>query len=221
MAYAQEINYNTIILPANATNISIEEKLVQLAWRNNPENHIVNYNTEIADYELKKAKWNWLDPLGFRGNLNEFTLNPDTSDPNDRAQFYPRYNFSLLFTFNFFAQTPIEIKKRKLLVDVAEENVNAKKLDIRAQVLTLYQRYLLAKAKLELQRNTEQESFANKKFIEDKFKNGQEDVQSYNNILERYSNQKLRLLEVETEFKLAKISLEQVIGVRLEDVISL
>ena len=38
--FAQRVDYNKIILPVGATDISFEERLVQLAWQNNPASHI-------------------------------------------------------------------------------------------------------------------------------------------------------------------------------------
>src|SRR5436190_18721624 len=92
-----EVDYNTIILPTNASNLSFEEKLVQLAWRNDPNNSQVIKQSSVARYTLKQAQWTWLDYITVRGNLNEFTLNP-SRDVNDRANFYPRYNFGIAIT---------------------------------------------------------------------------------------------------------------------------
>ncbi len=38
----QSVDYNKIILPAGAANVSFEERLVQIAWMNNPLSEIVD-----------------------------------------------------------------------------------------------------------------------------------------------------------------------------------
>jgi outer membrane protein TolC len=222
-ANAQDVDYNTIILPGNLTNISIEEKLVQLAWRNTPDNKSVIKQAEAANYMLKKSQWAWLDYIRVQGNLNEFTLkksvNVDT-DNNPRANFYPRYNFGIYMTLGAFAQVPLEVKQRRVELKISENNINQQKLNVRAEILRRYNLYLLAKEKLDIQRNIEQDSYANYKLVEQQFKNGEQNVQVYNNILERYTAQRLNKLQAETEFKNSKINVEQMIGLRLEDVIS-
>ncbi len=87
-AFAQQVDYNKIILPDEAANISFEEKLVQLAWKNNPASAIVQGEAKVAQYEAKAAGGKWLGLFGAQGNLNEFTIKRFTgSSDNDDEQF--------------------------------------------------------------------------------------------------------------------------------------
>jgi outer membrane protein TolC len=221
-AYGQEIDYNSIVLPSTARDVSIEEKLVQLAWKN-PNSKILVKNVEIAEYELRQSKLSWLDHLRAQGNLNEFTIKDlasnDTNDPAvNRASFYPKYNISLSFSLGDFFIKPVETKRRRELVEVAQESANAQKIAIRAETLRRYNAYLLAKNILEVQTSMEQDSYANFKLVQDRFKNGEENIQSYNLILERYTNQRLKKMEVEMDYKNAKLNVEEMIGMKLENV---
>ena len=216
-SYAQEIDYNAIILPSTATNVSIEEKLVQLAWKN-PNSKIFVKNIDVATYDLRQSQWSWLENIRVQGNLNEFTINPAASGGSDRSLFYPRYNFSVMFSLGDFAIKPLEVKKRRELREISTESANAQKIAIRAETLRRYNNYLLAKNVLEVQTAMEQDSYANFKLVQDRFKNGEENIQSYNLILERYTNQRLKRLEVETAFKNAKLNVEEMIGMKLENV---
>jgi outer membrane protein TolC len=215
--YGQEINYNTIVLPSNLTDVSIEEKLVQLAWNNNPKNDNALLESKAAKYELRKAQWVWLDHLGVVFNRNEFNLNPDANP--ERANFYPLYNISLRIQLGDFVQTPLNVKTQRVALEMTENNTKLLKLTIRAEVLRRYNLYLLSKEKLDVQKNIEADTYANFKLIEQRFKNGEESIQTYNNILERYTNHKIRKMEAETEYKISKIDLEELIGLKLEDVI--
>jgi outer membrane protein TolC len=218
LAFAQtEVDYNTIILPTNANNLSFEEKLVQLAWRNDPNNSQIVKQSSVARYNLKQAQWTWLDYITVRGNLNEFTLNP-SADLNNRAAFYPRYNFGIAIPLGSIATNSLEVKKKRVEASIAEDAIKAKKLAVRAEILTRYAHYQLAAKKYKIQKETTEQSDVNFKYIEQRFKDGQEDLQTYNNILERNTNQQLRLAEVEAELKIAKYDVEEMIGTKLENV---
>ncbi|RAW01356.1 TolC family protein [Pseudochryseolinea flava] len=216
-AFSQDVDYNTIILPATAANVSFEEKLVQLAWRNDPLNHQVVKSSSIARYNMKQAQWNWLDYFSVQGNMNEFTINPD-SDPNGRAAFFPRYNFGVRITMGTLFTNGLEVKKRRVAASQAEDAIKAQKLYVRSEVLTRYARFQLAEQKYKIQKETTDQSDVNFKYIEQRFKDGQEDLTTYNNILERNTNQALRLAEVEAELKIAKYEIEEMIGTKLENV---
>lgn len=215
--FAQDVDYNAIILPANAQNVSFEEKLVQLAWRNDPNNQMVIKQFTSANIDTKIATWNWLNYVEVRSNINEFVLDP-SSDPQNRAQFYPKYNISIGVPLGSLGINGLEVKKRRIAASIADDRVKAQKLAVRSTVLTLYARYQLAEQKYKIQKETTDQSDVNYRYTEQRFKDGQEDLQMYNSILERNTNQKLRLAEVIAELKIAKYELEQMIGTKLENV---
>jgi outer membrane protein TolC len=215
--FAQDVDYNAIILPANAQNVSFEEKLVQLAWRNDPNNQMIIKQSSSAAIDTKIATWNWLNYIEVRSNINEFVLDP-SSDPLGRANFYPKYNISFAVPLGTLGTNGLEVKKRRIAASIADDRVKAQKLAVRAEVLARYARYQLAEQKYKIQKETTDQSDVNYKYTEQRFKDGQEDLQMYNSILERNTNQKLRLAEVIAELKIAKYQVEEMIGTKLENV---
>src|SRR5690606_24266879 len=143
---AQSVDYNRIILPDGTFTDDMGEKLVRLAWKNYPANDIFKREITIADKELTQAKWSWFDNIAAQGNLNEFTINPGS---NDRAAFYPKYNFSARVTIGMFADIPAEVKKKREGVEISKARMNMQKIDLRAEVLTRYQEYLMQQKLLE------------------------------------------------------------------------
>src|SRR5690606_26809784 len=73
--YGQSIDYNKIILPDHVQNPDFAEKLVQLAWKNNPVNEILRREIKRNEYQVKRNAGQWLDIISMQGNLNEFNLN--------------------------------------------------------------------------------------------------------------------------------------------------
>lgn len=212
---AQDVDYDKIILPEGTFTEDIREKLVRIAWRNYPANEIFEREITIADKELVQAKWSWFENVGAQANINEFTINPGV---NDRAAFYPKYNFSARVTIGMFADIPAEIRKMREGVEISKAKLNQQKIDLRAEVLTRYQEYLMQEKLLETQIKNSEDAFSSYSLAEQQFKNGQITLEDYNLHLENYNNEQILKIRAETEYQIALISLEQLLGVKLEDV---
>ncbi len=215
--YAQRIDYNTIILPKSAEGISFPERLVQLAWQNNPANRIVEYQTEVSKREVTLARWDWLNNIGFQGNLNEFVL--DNSSTNDlQAQFFPKYNIFATISLGTFVKTPTEIKKRKYAEYVSQEEVKQQKLAIRAEVLRRYYNYQTNKELFNIEVQALEDSRSTYDLFEQKFQNGEATLAEYNTALGYYNGQRSKKIMAQGNLNQAKATLEEIIGVKIEDV---
>ena len=217
LLWAQRVDYNTIILPSSASDISFEEKLVRLAWQNNPENKILNHQVNISRLEVTRDKWSWLDKFGVSGNLNEFVLNQDP-EFDDRANFFPRYNIFGNLSVGTFVTIPTNVKIRKQELLIAESNINRQKLTIRAEVLRRYQFYLMNKELLKIQTEATEDAFTAFSLVEQNFKNGESTLEEYSTALNVYNDQMGRKITSESNFAIAKINIEELIGVKLEEV---
>src|SRR5688572_13961487 len=93
--WAQNVDYNKIILPEYTKSPDFAEKLVQIAWRNHPGNEVVRREVTVAHQAIKQSSSQWLDIFTVRGNLNEFTINQQANQDvlYGRNAVYPRYNF--------------------------------------------------------------------------------------------------------------------------------
>lgn len=213
--YSQSVNYDNIIIPDRIYTEDFSEKLVRLAWKNYPTNEIVQREITISEKELTQAKWSWFDNISAQGNLNEFTMNPGE---NDRAIFYPRYNFSARVTVGMFATIPAEVKKKREEVSIAKARLDQQKLDIRAEVLRRYQEYLMYEKLLETNIKNFEDAFSAYSLAEQRFKNGEISLDDYNTHLQKYNAEQVLRIQAETRLNLATIDLEQLIGVKLSEV---
>lgn len=217
-APGQSVDYNTIILPDGASEISFAEKLVRLAWKNNPANRILEREKTISEYEVKQARWSWLDEFRIQGNVNEFVLN-DNADVGNRADFFPKYNITGQVKLGFFVDVPLETKKKKEEYYIAQSNIDLQKIGLRAEVLKRYENYLMNRELLKVQTEATEDLFATYSIVEQNFKNGQATLEEYNIMLDRYNTQKIRKITAQGNFNRSKIEVEEMIGVKLEDVI--
>ena len=221
-----QVDYEKIILPEDITDsISLSEKLVQIAWKNHPENKILLRNADIAQIEISKAKNNWLNNIRVSGNLNEYStqriiddLGGSTSDEPAVNNFFPIYNFGVLIPLGIFFENP---KNTKIAIEkygIAQENVNARKLNLRATVLTQYQEFLMYKEILEIQTSITENQYAKFQLAEQQFQNNTIALESYEEILQNYNLQRMDNIRAERDFLNAKILLEELIGTKLEDI---
>ena len=215
--FAQTVDYNKIILPESSQATEFEEKLVQLAWRNHPNNEAVRRELNIAEYDVKQSNVSWLENIRVTGNINEFTINK-AADPFGRAAFFPKYNISATVSLGTFFTTPLTIKKSKEAKVIAQTNVNAQKLLVRNEVLKLYNEYLMRERIFKLQTQALLDNETSHKLEEQRFRRGDITFDVYSTSLASYNEALRAQLEAERDYKNAKLDLEQWIGMRLEDV---
>lgn len=218
--WAQNVDYNKIILPEYTKSPDFAEKLVQLAWKNHPGNEAVRREVTVAHQAVKTSSAQWLDIFNVRGNLNEFTINQQAN--NDiyygRSAVYPRYNFGASISLGQFISIPATTRMNKERAKIAEANVNTQKLIVRNTVLKAYNEYVLREKIYKVQSQLLMDNETSHKLIEQRFKNGETNFETYSLSLTNYSNVTVGHLESERNYKNAKLDLEQLIGMRLEDV---
>lgn len=216
-AFAQNVDYNKIILPPGAQTDDFAEKLVQIAWKNHPTNEIFRRQVNIADIEVKKNKVQWLDLVRVSSNLNEFVLNPG-NDVLSRSAFYPKYNVSGSISIGTFFIIPYNTKQSKEQLMISQSQVNAQKLQVRNSVMRAYNNYVLREKIYRIQSQIALDNETSHKLLEQKFKNGEITFETYSASLGAFSQVTLNHLSAERDFKDAKLDLEQLIGMKLEDV---
>ncbi len=216
-ASAQNIDYNKVILPEHTRTNDFGEKLVQIAWRNHPTNEVFRREVTIADFDVRTSTIDWLNTVRVSANMNEFTINPDT-DIFGRAAFYPRYNIGFSVSLGQLFTIPYATRKSKERLQIAQANLNNQKLSLRNAVLRAYNEYTLREEIYKLQSQLLLDNETSHKLIEQRFKNGETTFEIYAESLSTYSQISISTLEAQTAFRNAKLDLEQLIGVRLEDV---
>lgn len=218
-ALAQNVDYNKIILPEGAVIVDLEEKLVQLAWRNNPQTRIAMEAVNESKEQTLAIKNNWANTIGVQGNLNEFNIKDLTSPSSGSGQiFFPRYNFYVNLPLSLLVQTPHLKKAAQARTSSAEEEVKLLKLEIRATVLKLYKDYKLAEKIYQIRQQDFADEESNFKITEQKFDNQQLATEDYLRAHRVLSEVQILRETAENTMQKAKLDLEQIIGVRLEDV---
>lgn len=213
---AQQVDYNKVVLPSTIKAADFEEKLVQLAWQNMPANKILQNNKEIAKIQTNMAKLSWMDNIIARGNLNQFALDPNFNP--DAVNIYPRYNFGVIIPFGIFVSTPMETKIAKRRQLNSEQEINQQKLLVRKEVLTAYHNYRMYEEILKVKNDLVEDEYANLLVVEEKFQKREIPIEQYKEVTKAYNIQVEERIKVTNQLQLAKLELEAIIGIPLEDV---
>lgn len=213
---AQQVDYNKVVLPANIRAADFEEKLVQLAWQNMPASAILQNNKEISELQTRMAKLSWMNNIIARGNLNEFAINPEASPTG--VNLFPRYNLGVIIPLGIFVSTPIETKVAKRQQLNTEQLINQQKLEVRKLVLTAYHNYRMHEEILKVKNDLVEDEYANMLVMEEKFQKREIPIEQYKEVTKAYNIEVEERIRVTNQLQVAKLELEALIGMRLEDV---
>ena len=215
-ALGQQVDYNKIILPSNVRSDDFGEKLVQLSWQNLPNTAILENNKEVAEMRSKLANWSWLNQIAVRGNLNEFSIDPEASPTG--VNLFPRYNVGVTIPLGIFVSEPIEarIAKKQSLNSI--QQINQQKLNVRKLVLTAYHNYLMYEEILKVKNDLLEDEYANMLAVEQKFQKGEITIDQYKSVTRAYNLEVEEKIKANNQLQNAKLELEMLIGVKLEDV---
>lgn len=216
MSWAQNVDYNSIILPDGIEDIGMEEKLVRLAWKNYPANEAAKREVLKAKHNIGVAGSNWLSSITISGNLNEFNIDPAAAPNNNN--FFPRYNVGIRMPLGIFMETPRKIKIAKEDYKISELNLNQLKLTLRAEVLKRYQNYLSAKELLKIDSEAENDAYNSYLLIEKQFQSGEVNVSQFMQTSKIYNDQRAKRIVSEANYAISIIEIEELVGVRLQDV---
>lgn len=213
--FSQNVDYNSIILPDGIEDISIDEKLVRLAWKNYPANEAAQHEVLKAKQYIGVAGSSWLNLVTITGNLNEFNIDPSAAPANN---FYPRYNIGIRMPLGIFVEAPKNVKIAKEDYKISQLNLNQLKLTLRAEVLRRYHNYQSAKSLLKIDTEAENDAYNSYLLIEQQFEAGEVNVSQFMQTSKIYNDQRAKRTISESNYSISIIELEELIGVRLSDV---
>ncbi|HFA51231.1 MAG TPA: hypothetical protein ENJ95_19640 [Bacteroidetes bacterium] len=213
---SQIVDFNKIVTPEGQRPANFEDYLVQLAWLNSPQTQILNFEKTKEEMEVDLKRTEWMDDMSFSFNINEVSLeNVLAPDPNNFV-LYPLYQFSAAVSLGSFTNTKKERKLEEVDVKIAEMEANEHKMSIRAETLFRYNKLLLAIETLKVRVKAEEVSKNTFDLAQRRFKNAELDMEDMLRASESYSAATEKRLSAETNIELAKLSLEEMIGVKWE-----
>ncbi len=226
-AYSQKPDYNVIILPNQADSQIVsamglspyEEKLVQLAWQNYPSSEIYTSKVRIAEKKISLERFSWTDDLRASFNFNQRNIESGLQSTDSfGGNYYPWYNFGVGFNIGTFVQTPLRTSIAKEELDIANAYLNQHKLSIRAEVLKRYKDYQLKVELLKIRTQAQDDAYSTHQLITRDFEKGAATLEEFIKSAAAYNAAVEAKLIADKNVLESKISLEEMIGVKLEEV---
>jgi len=198
----------------------IQEKLVQLAYQN-PDLKVRVYEKQRAEYELNKAKGNWLNYVTASANINDVTTGRYKNSGDYRAQvYYPLWNVGINVPLGSLVGKGSDVKVARANVNIASAQEESAKRQIKAMVLSKYHDYLMDKQLLAMQTEITEDDFAAFTQAESKLAAGSISYDAYTSASQLYNNDRTKKLNLERDLANVKLEIEELIGVKLETVIA-
>lgn len=195
----------------------IRERLVNLALQN-PNYEVLDHASRAAYYQIKLARVQYLNMFAAAGNINEYSIHTPKVNGVAIPNYYPKYNFAVTIPFGIFSQVTNTTKVAKENYAATLATKNAKALEIKADVLTRYENYLLAKQLLDLQTRMTQAEYSAYKRAESDFQENLIKLEQVESAQRTYVQEQVKGLNLQRDVNITKIALEMIIGVRIEDV---
>ena len=189
------------------------EKLVAVAKENYPRVKVYESRVNIEETIVKNSKITWLIPLSL-----SYVYSPTTTLNLQNPTFFSGYQIGFSFNLSSLLQTPGNIRNAKENLKIANLEQDEYFLTLSTEVKRRYFTYLQAVRSLKI--NSQLVTDAQNAFTmaEFKFNRAELSFTEYNNILIAFSSAKQSKTESEANLLIAKSSLEELLGVRLEQV---
>lgn len=196
----------------------VKEKLVELAMKN-PQLTAADAERNKAVAEMRKASSAWADYVTFSVNINEVSLKQ--YDVNQYGQiFFPLWNIGINIPLGSFVGKAQTVKSARSQVDFYAAKKEQVARNVRATVLIKYQDYLTKKQLLSLQSEITEDDYTAFTQAEQKFATGSITYDAYSQASKTYNNELTKRITLERDVQVAKYELEEIIGVKLDDVLA-
>jgi len=189
------------------------EKLISVAKENYPRVKTIESRIAIADAAVTNAKLSWLSPLSL-----SYVYSPSNTLNITNPTFFSGYQIGLSLNFGTFLQSPGNIKRAKEEHKIEVLNRDEYYLSLTTQVKTRYYNYLQALRNLKLQSQSNLDAQSLFTMIKYRFEKGEVGFQDYNAAAVAFSTSSQLKIESEAILLRTKAELEELLGVKLEEV---
>jgi outer membrane protein TolC len=206
--YAQESIMNDVSYP-------YLDKLIATAKLNYPLVKIKQQQVLIAQNSFKQSRASWFDMVSFSYIYSpENTIN--LAATSVVAALFSGYQFAITVNVGQLIERPYTIRNAKANYDIAQLEQQQYDLNLELEVKTRYFNYLREMGALRLRTRTSQDAETVLSQTKHQFELGSETVENYTRATVSYAENNQAKLDAEAAALIAKASLEEIIGRKLE-----
>ena len=196
-----------------AVSYTMLDKLIAKAKENYPKMKYYGKKVEVSKASLEKTKWSWFDALTF-----SYIYSPNGTATATNPVGLSGYQGGVFLNFGTMLSKPSAIKQAKAEVGMATAEQDEYNLNIEFQVKERYFNFIEKLTILNLRTKASEDAESSQKQLKYKFEKGEETLENYNKELTFYSTAMQGKIEAEGALLIAKSSLEEIVGKKLEDI---
>lgn len=198
----------------------IKDKLVELALKN-PSIKVRDYEKDKTVYELNKTGTSWLNYVTASANFNDVSLGKfkGTNDPRNQL-YYPLWNVGINVPLGTLFGKPNEVKIARRNVEIATAEQEVAHRQIKTMILSKYHDFLMTREMLTMQNEMVEDDYAIFSQAETKLASGSISYEEYSAASKKYNDDRTKKLSLERDLNVFKLEIEEIIGMRLEDVLA-
>lgn len=215
--YIPTTDYNKIIIPEDSVPADFEERLVQTAWKNLPQNRNAEAKVKMAQEYLTQARRSWFTEIVFFAQSNFTDYGAAGSRPTVSA-LPSGLGAGLSFNLGQFVNYGSRVRYQKNNVESVQSELNYQKHFMRSETLKRYQGFLMYKNLTRSQTELANEQEMTLKVMKLNFETGQVPVEEFAKIQKAYADAMQLVITSRHNMLSAKAYLEEWIGVKLEEV---
>lgn len=189
------------------------DKLVALSKANYPKIKMYQARIDAAQTGVRKAKLSYFDIFNF-----SYIYSPNNNTTPISPTFPSSYQFGFFINIGGILQKPSLVKQAKSESAAAQYDKESFDLNMEAEVKKRYFTYIQKKAVYRMRSNASLDVESMMANIRRRFEMGQETLEKYNQVILMQTDHAQNLLNSESEVMIAKSSLEELLGQKLEDI---
>jgi len=189
------------------------EKLIATAKENYPRMKYFEGRADVAKNNITKQKLSWFDSFSF-----SYVYQPNNTLNIVNPNFFNGYQLGVFLNFGSLLRTPFNIKQAKEELKISQSELDEYQLNIEAEVKKRYFTYIQAVNVLKVENQAYLDAQSMLKDIRYRYEKSEVELKDYNEALIMISGLNKSKLQAENEFLIAKSSLEELLGKKLEEI---
>lgn len=194
----------------------ISDSLAKMSLSNSPEINQQDFELKIRDEKIKREKMGWLS--SFKMGVQFLSVNQDYDAGVTKVGVLPTLGVSLQLDFERFFTTPSRIRSARHESSIIKLERDRLIKVRESQIMSFYYDYVLLIEKTNTRFTTLQTIKEQAKLIEEKFRNGETDLDEYLNSVNSVDNAKEAFYETKIASEKVLALLENELGTIIGDV---
>lgn len=189
------------------------EKLIATAKENYPRMNNFESRIKVAKSTVGQEQLSWLDAFSF-----SYYYNPNNAINLSNPRFYDGHQIAFNVNVSSILQKPGNVKQAKETVKLAQFDLDEYNLTLETEVKRRYFSYVQALANLRLQTKTSSDALNISRDIKTRYEKSETTFEQYTMSQMSYSGALQSKIAAESNFLIAKASLEELLTKKVEEV---